>query len=126
MKTGFHRTKPKGLGESASQRPSEDQERTLAETIGGVRVAGSGSSHYSKGDARCRKFRAEAKTTEASSIRLEGKWLAKIWREATEDGKEPCLEVEIRGLTGPAPNKWVAIPSSLFSEMLDQLGWKGL
>ena len=81
-------------------------------------LQGSRSISYQPGS-----FLIEAKQTEAASIRILGKWLIKITKEAHAAGREPALSFEIKGgLDSSAEREWVAIPLSCFKRLLDRNG----
>lgn len=102
---------------------------SLAKILGGRRQPGSGSSDYAKGDVKqgesvagfqSKSFLIEAKQTIHASLRIEGKWLAKITREAAQAGREPALEFEIHGCNDPMlEREWVAVPMSVFRRLID-------
>ena len=102
---------------------------SLAKDLGGRRQPGSGSSDYAKGDVKqgvneagfqSTSFLIECKQTIHASLRVEGKWLAKITREAAQAGREPALEFEILGCDDPMlEREWIAVPMSVFRRMIN-------
>ena len=64
------------------------------------------------------RFLFEAKQTDKKSMSVKGEWLAKITREAMQQGVEPALHIEIKGFTDPQlETTWVAVPFSVFRRM---------
>ena len=98
---------------------SDRQEQATAKRLGGEVQRGSGATERHKGDVKTADLLVENKTTEAASIRVEGKWLAKITGEARNAGRTPALEIEIRGIDDPLTEKqWVMIPASEFARLV--------
>ena len=134
MKNGKHsdtkRRRPRIYEDGTMRSPTPmEQEEKVASILGGRRQPGSGSSDYAKGDVRqggsvavfqSNRFLIEVKQTIHASLRIEGKWLAKITREAQQAGKEPALEFEIYGCDDPMlEREWVAVPMSVFRRLFD-------
>ena len=124
------RRRPKIYEDGTMPSPTpREQEMRLAKVVGGRAQPGSGSSDYAKGDVRqdakgavfqSNRFLIEAKQTIHASIRIEGKWLGKITREAQQVGREPALEFEIHGCDDPMlEHEWMAIPMSVFRRLFD-------
>ena len=106
----------------------DDQENRVAQKLGGKRVAGSGSSMYSKGDVRdvdaeCAgeaiEFLVECKKTEKASLSVKWDWLRKIAAEANAQQKEPALAIEIQGGKGDplCDRNWIAVPLRVFERL---------
>lgn len=122
--------KPSRYLGTAGGNPS-DQEARIASRLGGKRVAGSGSSMYSKGDVRdveacCEEdssekieFLFECKQTAHASLSIKWEWLRKITDEAGAVQKEPALAIEIKG--GPndpcCDRDWVLVPVRIFERL---------
>jgi len=115
---------PKGDGT-----PGE-QEKTIADRLGGKRVAGSGASIYSKGDVRDVdasgsdeniEFLLECKQTKHASLRVKWEWLTKITREANAVQKEPALVMEIQGgkMDPLCDRQWIAVPVRVFERLVN-------
>jgi hypothetical protein len=99
---------------------SKGQESRVASQVGGKRQPGSGASDYAKGDVKQEKFLIECKMTQAGSIRVTGKWLSKISREAVAAGRKPALSIEIQGHDDPMMERdWVMVPKSVFKMLID-------
>jgi hypothetical protein len=99
---------------------SDRQERATAERLGGETQRGSGATERHKGDVKTDDLLVENKTTEKASIRVEGKWLAKISGEARNAGRIPAVEIEIRGIDDPLCEKqWVMVPASEFAKLVE-------
>lgn len=128
--SGMRRRRPR-IYEDGTTPPHtpQEQEKTVAKTLGGRAQPGSGSSDYAKGDVlqgvkgavfRFNRFLIECKQTIHASIRIEGKWLAKITREAQQAGREPALHFEIHGCDDPmVEREWVAVPMSVFRRLFE-------
>jgi Holliday junction resolvase len=105
----------------------DDQERRIAKRFGGKKVAGSGSSDYSKGDVRDVtagsgdeiEFLVECKQTLHASLSVKWAWLTKITREASAVQKEPALAIEIQGgKNDPLCDRdWVLISARSFERL---------
>lgn len=108
----------------------DSQESTIAERLGGKKVAGSGASKYSKGDVRGVEwfpaddlerieFLIEAKQTIHASLGVRWEWLRKISREANAVGAEPALAIEIKGgVDDPMVDRdWIAVPMRVFERL---------
>lgn len=73
---------------------------------------------YAKGDVTAAAYLIECKTTDAASLRITRKWLAKITREANAVQKVPALAFAIQGgrddtATGALLEAdWVCVPLS--------------
>ena len=97
---------------------SDRQEEATADRLGGSVQRGSGATENHKGDVKTRDWLVENKTTEHASMSVKGSWLEKISGEARIAGKDPAVEIEIRGITDPLTEKqWVMVPASVFAEM---------
>jgi len=133
---------PYGLGgerekkKRATQLKPKRHERDTARALGGRRQAASGSRPGAKGDVRDveaqgLEFLTECKTTDgAKSLRLEARWLVKIFNEARELGQFPMLAVRFDAEVldaiaremwiehhrpfKPPEGDWVMIPRSVF------------
>jgi len=109
----------------------DDQEARVARRLGGKKVAGSGSSVFSKGDVRgveavCEEdsigFLIECKKTIHASLPIKWEWLRKITREANAVQKEPALAIEIQGgYNDPMCDRnWIAIPLRVFERLTNK------
>ena len=102
------------------------QENRVAKKLDGKRQRGSGSLPHRRGDAKsCEgldtELLVECKETQKRSMRIEGKWLERINREALEAGKEPALSIEIGGMNQTTPKDWTMIPTELLRRLLGGL-----
>ena len=124
------RRQPRIYEDGTNPKPTtQEQETNVAGALGGRPQPGSGSSDYAKGDVKqgesaadfqSNRFLIECKQTIHASLRIEGKWLAKITREAAQAGREPALEFEIHGCDDPMlEREWVAVPMSVFRRLID-------
>ncbi len=89
------------------QKKSQNQEKRLAKE--GYVVPGSGSSFAAKGDVNFEDILFECKRTDKKSMSVKGEWLAKIFSEAVDLGKEAGIELEIgdyliQGIVRRKPN----------------------
>lgn len=69
---------------------SKKQEKSVAKTLGGKRVANSGATQFNKGDVSLEDFLIECKTTTSqhkSSFTIREDWLLKNREEAFAMGK---------------------------------------
>lgn len=99
-----------------------DHEREIAETLGGVRQPGSGAFGGKKNDVRLDRFLLDSKETIHGEIKVGGAELAKVCHHAAESQLYPGLVLTLKGkLAATTPSEWVAIPLSVFAEMV-QLG----
>lgn len=95
-----------------------EQEEDGAKRYGGRVKPGSGASPLSKGDVQTRLFLMEMKGTVHNSLRVSGDWLVKITREARWEGRDPAVEIRIRGIEDPlVEDTWVMVPASVFREL---------
>lgn len=94
-------------------------EKKVAKSVGAKLRPGSGSIVGAKGDmvkhSQEQKWLLEAKSTVASSIRLELDWLRKISSEALETNAAPMLTLSFTNGDGSPVEggEWVAIPKRL-------------
>jgi len=86
--------KPKWLKEKSIKEIANKKEKDYAKEIGGKVVGGSGCAWSSKGDVRKELCLIEMKTTDKKSIKVDEKFLAKIFKEAVKVGKLPFLVLE--------------------------------
>jgi hypothetical protein len=114
---------PRGpkLGRTETTRTASDrQESASAVRYGGEVQRGSGATERHKGDVKTTDLLLENKTTQAGSIRIEGKWLTKITKEARNEGRVPAVEIEIRGIEDPlTEQQWVLVPASEFARLIE-------
>jgi hypothetical protein len=76
----------------------------------------SGAMTHGKGDIVLDEFVCENKSTQANTLAISHRWLAKISREALEQKKKPALTIQFTDSMGN-PEKfgdWVMIPESVF------------
>lgn len=116
------RKKPR-LGDDDSISVKEKSLRTearLADEIGFVTTPGSGNQHWpsGKGDGKHPVFMFEIKETDKGSISIGSRDIGKLYREASNVGKEPAIILTARGIPDPIPKDWVCVPSEVFTDML--------
>ena len=92
----------------------------MANQLGGERVLASGALPGNKGDVRLEKFLADSKGTERARLTLSISDVTKHCRDAREVGLWPMFIMLLKGTPSSVPSEWVAIPLSIFQEMLDQ------
>jgi hypothetical protein len=126
----------------AQYRAPKLHEKSTAKSLGGYTQKASGSKFDAKGDVAGVDggrfdFHGECKTTQGRTLTLEAQWLNKITSEAEALFKIPFLAIRFRQrildtlaselwrkLGKPvktAEQDWIAIPRSVFVEMLDEL-----
>lgn len=105
---------------SYSQRKSQQQERRVAEELGGRTQPGSGSGDFAKGDVRVKgEIRAECKTTSAASYSLKLADLVKIHREAALGKLEmPVMSVQFQGPVGTS-HRYAVIDWEWFKQLVE-------
>jgi hypothetical protein len=110
------------------QRPSHGQksEVKVAKGLKARRHPASGALQGKKSDATMveANFRLEMKSTVHASMTLEQGWLTKIAKEALTQGQRPGVVLSFVDAAGnPIMNhhaEWIAIPLSVFKELLGQ------
>lgn len=82
----------------------------------GRQTRASGAMAHGKGDIVLDDFLCENKSTQAGSLTIPHRWLAKISREALEQKKKPALTVQFTdGMGNPEKfGNWVMIPETVF------------
>ena len=92
---------------------SSKQEKTLANYLGWDLVSGSGARDFHKGDLKCYLFLGECKTfqTLQKKIVFHKKHWDKIWEEAIQESRYPCLFTDIG--TQKVEDTWVLFPIRL-------------
>lgn len=90
------------MSKSLSQKRSQQQEKKVAEELGGKVQKGSGSSDFAKGDVRkMGSARVECKTTSKKSYALKLQEIQKITTEAIQGGMEGwAMQIEFQGQMG--------------------------
>jgi hypothetical protein len=109
----------------ASQAPANGHgrlsERRVATKVGARLTPNSGALVGAKSDAVCGSYRMEMKSTNKTTLAIELAWLAKITREARQQGQTPALLFSFVNAEGkPAMDMnadWVAIPLWKFNEL---------
>ena len=100
-----------------NDKSSGGQESRTAINMGGKVRPGSGSSIYAKGDVISEKLLIECKTTEKGSLRVQGKWLTKITKEAMVEEKDPALVFSMEFNDSMTEKDWIAVPMSVFRRL---------
>jgi hypothetical protein len=97
-------------------------ERKVAKSLGGRLTPASGAVEGAKGDIRTDDFLIEAKSTIASSMKLELDWLIKINSEAQAIGKTPALSIRFVTENGQPKRggSFVCIPEWYFNELINK------
>ena len=127
---GRKRLKSKWLEPNADKaRRSNNNERRLADRLGGKRVQRSGGKLWSRraagttgtgmtegGDVALREFFIENKRTELKSMSVKREWLSQIRSAAARVGKDPALIMTFEIERKP-PEDWVAIPIEVFERL---------
>jgi hypothetical protein len=91
-------------------------EEKTAKRQRGQLTRASGAMQHGKGDIVLGEFLCENKSTQAASMVISHRWLAKISREALEQKKKPALTVQFTDGHGN-PEKfgaWVMVPEVVF------------
>lgn len=97
-----------------NKRRSENQESSVAASLGGKTIRGSGGG-MEKGDVNTKTgYKIECKTTEANQITIKRSWLRKIECEAFDSGRRPMLVFDFEETATERPQRWVCIPESEF------------
>jgi len=110
-----------GAGKDHPKKAAMKYESKLAKEMGGRAVPGSGSTDAFKGDIRAKGFLFESKQSGKKSIVLSGTVLAKITREAREEGLYPAAIATIEDIAFGVSKAWAVVPLSVFSSLLDEL-----
>lgn len=77
---------------------SRAQEKRLAKSVNGQQAARSGAGHIRKGDVRSKRFLYEAKTTGNRTFTLKADDLAKVRKQAFDQGREGgVMTIELGG-----------------------------
>lgn len=121
--------KPYAFNDSKAGKVHEEvveQEEEAAELVGGHRHPGSGAIDGLKSDGSGRRFQIEAKGVRGASFSMTLEVLDKIYREARSTSKIPMLHVRFKSVPSSmtVPEDWVAIPASVFKEMVRICGWR--
>jgi len=95
------------------------KEKHQAKDMGGSRVPMSGALDGKKGDIQVGDFLLDHKYTCKLSINISGTQLAKISKEAREEGKRPGLLIELENTAFGTPKTWVIVPQIDFQEIID-------
>lgn len=97
-------------------------EAATVRRLGGRAQPASGAMPGAKADMKVGDFLVENKATEADSVRVMYRWLAKVSGEAQRDGRVPALAVQFTGPDG-VPRRggaWVMVPEATFHELLER------
>jgi hypothetical protein len=107
--------------EKSSKRRSLENEARLAVDIGGKATPGSGNQHWpmGKGDIAHPGVMVEGKETSGSRLSVGVDVVGKVYREASNVGKEPAIILLVYGLPDPLPKEWVCITKGFFAELLE-------
>ena len=108
------------------RRRSIKQEDRIAKEVGGRRVPGSGNAAVLKGhntrgktgDVTTKEFKIEAKYTDNKSFRITEDVILKAFVEASTEGMDWLLQVDIYGFDTSAPNKLAVLDWEVFLELL--------
>jgi len=108
------------------RRRSIKQEDRIAKEVGGRRVPGSGNAAVLKGhntrgktgDVTTKEFKIEAKYTDKKSFRITEDVILKAFVEASTEGMDWLLQVDIYGFDTSAPNKLAVLDWEVFLELL--------
>ena len=122
-KRGIAKVVPLGMDQLQGTQTWQAQEQRVAACSGGKRVSGSGASLYARGDVRTPDFLIEAKQTEKESIRITWAWLKKITQQALAAQRLPALAFEVRSQEPRdllAESEWVAVPMSVWQQLMDK------
>jgi hypothetical protein len=96
----------------ARQRASRRQEKTVARSLGGRTIAGSGSGWAVKNDVRTADWSIECKTTSKKSYTLTNDALIAAEKHALLDFRKMAFAIEMCG------RMWVVLPYETFTEMV--------
>lgn len=109
------------LGKSATTRTVSDRHEALTATaLGGKVQKGSGAGEYQKADVKTVELLVENKATSHASMSVKGAWLTKVTKEATAEGRDPALAIEIGAIKDPlTENRWIAVPESVMARLLE-------
>lgn len=102
------------------KKKSRNQERRVAEMLGGSRVPLSGANERMKGDISSADLLIEAKYTAKESLSIKREWLEKIAMEAMAVGKTPALSFSFDQSSAIVPKDWIAVPASFLSGLLGE------
>ena len=115
-------TRSTKLGSQKSKKTETlEHEKAVASQLGGYAQPASGSMPAHKGDVKLDDFLLDLKDTEHGTIRIDGKDLTKITREAIGEGKNPALVITIKKLPPVTENEWVMVPLSVFDSLLKEV-----
>ncbi|MCO5157905.1 MAG: hypothetical protein M9945_14345 [Aquamicrobium sp.] len=93
-------------------------EQRLARQLKAKARPASGAMEGAKGDIDLGAVLMEAKSTTALSMGLKLEWLAKISREARQEGKSPALMISFVTPDGNpvVDGEWVAVPRHVWED----------
>jgi len=96
-------------------------EKRLSKEIGFNLTVGSGNRPWisQKGDGNKGHFIFECKETDKASISINKVDVLKIVAQARDIGKDPAIVMSAYGLPDGIPKDWVAVPSDVFSYIID-------
>lgn len=97
-------------------------EKRLAKKLGGRLRPASGALQGAKGDMTLGNVLIEAKSTVGRSFSVKHEQLAKIAKEARDQGMIPALSISfINGDGRPVPaGEWVAVPLHVWQMLLEE------
>jgi hypothetical protein len=107
-----------GKKNKTAKQKARQTEEEIASQLGGRVQSNSGAGMRNKGDVKTRDFLIESKETSFDSYRLDLLTLAKISREATEEGRTPALVITLPAGVG-TPKRWAVIPFDTFTELVN-------
>ena len=113
--------KPKMWSEEISSKAtSMKNEERLSETVGFKQTPGSGNRDWPslKGDGSHPRFMFELKETQRANISVGERVVSKLYREASNVGKDPVLVLSAYGLPDPLPKDWAVVPIDIFMMLL--------
>lgn len=98
---------------------ANENEKRIAEKLGGKRQSHSGAILGSKGDVKLDKFLLDSKQTSFNSIVVSTDMLSKITKEARGEGKNPAIVITFETPPMEVSKQWVLIELDDFAKMLD-------
>lgn len=100
-----------------NKKKSQNQERKVAEELGGRPTPNSGGIDGFKGDVSLEEYLIECKFTGRKAYSLPVAELNKASREAFEADKEPLMIIRIdKGVGSLYLNQWFVIPENVFED----------
>ena len=115
-----------GRGELSVKAKANQNEREIADLLGGTRQPMSGALLGRKGDVETGsgiwtvdRFLFDSKESAGSTIVIDSNQLTKITREALGEAKEPGLVIKLGRIPSTTPNRWIAVPIDVFVQLLE-------